>query len=694
MLGDDSVRFCAALLADLGGEFVRDLDDACDVALLGGTPGALAERNLAPSDLRRRHPALIVAVISPFGLRGPRADWRSGELVAQATGGLLFVNGHAGQPPLPLPGPQALQCAGLHAVIGIALALRAREQSGRGHLVDVSLQESAAAMLEHVTGAYRDDGLVQQRRGTRHWSGMFDVVSCADGAALVSHTGDWTALVEWMRADGAAADLVDPRWCERAVRMAECDHVFAVMSAWASRYPVAELVAQAQLRRLPFAPVRSIREATEHPQLSARGFFTEPPWRRPPGRRGRRPGPSIENAAALRAAAGTKAGATGDRAPLDGIRVLDFTWVVAGPLATRVLADHGADVIKVERLDAARSGRDTASFANLHRGKRSIAVDLSTARGVALARDLAARCDIVIDNFSPRVLANWGLDAAALQRTAPHVISVRLSGYGATGPYANAVSYGPTLQAETGLTWAMRHSGGPPAGCGFAFADTVSAYWTVLAVLLALGDRARTGRGAAVDLAQLELTAGMLRPLYAEALRGGTPAPDAAPDGVYRCRDGADGAERWCAVSAYGDDDWQRLAAIMGQPGWVADPRFATHTARVVHAAALDAEVAAWARQAEVEALVEALQRGGVAAGVVADVRDLAADPQLTARGYWVPLPSGPILDGVVPQLSPAAGRITGPGPGLGEHTDTVLHELLGLEQSARDRLRADRIIG
>ena len=704
-LADPSGVLCAELLADLGAAIAPGgpLDDA-DAVILTGTPGSLAGRGLAPSALRERHPHLIIAVISPFGLHGPRAEWRSCDTVAQALGGMVWVNGPADQPPLRGLGPQACHSAALHAALGVGLALLARRRSGRGQIIDVSLQESAVAALEHVTGLYLEHGIIAARQGSLHWTGGFRVAECRDGPVLLSHLGDWTALIEWVKSDGAAQDLADAAWDDPQRRRSECVHVFDVLAAWAARYSVAELVEQAQLRRLPFAPVWPLGRVVGHPQLRARGFFARDARGEPfasafrgavPGTPGERrgniaPGPG----GATPAAAGV----------LHGIRVLDFTWVVAGPVATRVLADHGADVIKVERLDAPDGPeRRGAQFANLNRGKRSIAVDLRDPRGIALVRALARRCDVVIDNFSPRVLANWGLDHQALRADAPQLITVGLSGFGATGPFADAISYGPTLQAQTGFAWHMRHAGGAPSGWGFSYSDMASGYGAALAVLAALWARAARGSGCAIDLSQLEILAATIGPLL-NAVRAGCVVPDAfgnrspeaaaAPDGVYRCRDDERGRERWCAIVVFDDSEWRRFAAAIGEPAWAEDARFSTLAARLQHAGPLDRLVEAWTRTRTAESVMQTLQDAGVAAGLVADARDLAEDPQLAARGYWSVAGGEVAVDGVVPCLSDTPGSVAGPGPRLGEHTDEVLRGLLGMEQSAVDRLRLDRVVG
>jgi len=360
-------------------------------------------------------------------------------------------------------------------------------------------------------------------------------------------------------------------------------------------------------------------------------------------------------------------------------------------------------VIKVERLDAPDGfERDGGLFANLNRGKRSLAVDLSQPSGVDLVRRLARTCDVVIDNFSPRVMANWGLDAASLRALDARLIVVNLSGFGASGPLAGAVSYGPTLQAQTGFTWHMRHPGGAPAGWGFSYSDMMSGYCAALATVAALCEREVSGLGRAVDLAQLEVMAACVGPLLDEALRGVSPADalgnrspggGAAPDGVYRCRDDEAGRERWCAIVVTSDDEWRSFAAAPGVPAWASEARFARAADRLANADALDRLVETWTRERRGEQVMATLQAAGVIAGLVADARDLAGDPQLAARDYWVSLPAGPTLDGIVPRLSATPGAVTSGAPRLGAHGAGVLRDLIGLEQSAIDQLCADGVI-
>src|SRR5262249_51605744 len=391
--------------------------------------------------------------------------------------------------------------------------------------------------------------------------------------------------------------------------------------------------------------------------------------------------------------------------PLDGVRVLDFTWVVAGPVTTRILADLGAEVIKVERRGTLDFGdRRGGLSGTLMRGKRSVMFDLADPRGLDLARRLAALSDVVIDNFSARVMTNFGLDYESLVPLKPDIICVRMTGFGLTGPDRDHVSYGPTLQALPGYPLLMAEPAGPPAGFGSSYSDLAGGNLGALAVLAALWHRRRTGRGQLVDLAQLEAVASLLGPvLLARAIDGGVSAPTGnasqeapgAPHGVYPCA----GDDRWIAITVFTDDDWSRFVAAIGRPGWTREERFATAAGRVRHAGELDRLVGTWTRALPAEEATAPLQHAGVAAGLVANAEDLCArDPQLAARGHFVDVatPEGRTvrIDGPPFLLSETPARVSGPGPLLGEHTDAVLSSILGCSEAEIRAPRGAGVVG
>ncbi len=398
--------------------------------------------------------------------------------------------------------------------------------------------------------------------------------------------------------------------------------------------------------------------------------------------------------------------------PLDGVRVLDFTWVVAGPVACRILADHGAEVIKLERKVPGTLGpRRVGLQGDLNRNKRSVAINMATPRGLELARALARISDIVIDNFSARVMRGWAMDYASLAPLKPDIICISMSGLGHTGPRANFVSYGATLQALGGFTAMMCDENGEPAGYGYSYADMAAGYTGALAALIALWHRRRTGQGQFVDLSQFEaLTSVIGPPLLDIAVNRRAPQPPlwrpqetpAAPHGIYRCRPRLDGGvhddDRWIAISIRSHAEWERFVAAIGAPSWTNDPKFRTLYLRMRNRIELDENVARWAADRGAEAAMTTLQRYRVAAGLVANGADLCErDPQLRARGFWprVRLPDGAAtqVTGIPFKLSRTPGSIRTVAPEIGDDNDYVLGELLRLSRTERDALVADGVV-
>ncbi|HZP41515.1 MAG TPA: CoA transferase [Candidatus Binatia bacterium] len=261
------------LASDAGRALLRRLAAAADVVIETEPPGRLAALGCGPDALRAANPRLVVASITPFGQEGPYRDWRASDTVAQAMGGMLYVNGHPDGPPLRTLGLQAYHQAGIFAASGVLAALLARDATGRGQHVDVSVQASVAAALEHVPGFWHQAGVIHRRQGTLHWTRYFRVGRCKDGWVMHCTLGDWTSLVEWVKADGMAENLDDPAWEDLNLRKDAAEHLFDVLDAWAARYTVAELMEGAQLRRIPYAAVRPPEALLRDPQLAARGFF-------------------------------------------------------------------------------------------------------------------------------------------------------------------------------------------------------------------------------------------------------------------------------------------------------------------------------------------------------------------------------------------------------------------------------------
>jgi benzylsuccinate CoA-transferase BbsF subunit len=398
--------------------------------------------------------------------------------------------------------------------------------------------------------------------------------------------------------------------------------------------------------------------------------------------------------------------------PLAGVRILDFTWVVAGPVACRILADLGAEVIKLERkVPPALAPRRVGLQGDLNRDKLSVAINMATARGIELARELAKKSDIVIDNFSARVMRGWGMDYKSLAAVKPDIICISMSGLGHTGPRANFVSYGPTLQALAGFTLLMQDESGEPAGYGYSYADMAGGYSGALAALIALWHRRRTGEGHFIDLSQFESLVSTIGPALLDiAVNGREQNPPmwhsqegpAAPHGLYRCRPrdhgGSHDDDRWLAISVRSQREWERFIDALGSPAWASDPKFRTMYLRIRNREELDAHISRWTEQRDAEDAMAILQRAKVAAGIVSNGADLCErDPQLRSRRFWpsVKLPDGTAtqVTGVPMKLSRTPGSVSTVAPEIGEHNDYVLGELLGLSTDERQRLIAEGVI-
>ncbi|HEV2358461.1 MAG TPA: CoA transferase [bacterium] len=393
--------------------------------------------------------------------------------------------------------------------------------------------------------------------------------------------------------------------------------------------------------------------------------------------------------------------------PLRGLRVLDFGNMIAGPFCARILADFGADVIKVEqpgRGDPVRGWRSqyrghSLLWKTMNRNKRAVTLDLHAPDGQAIARRLYAVADIVVENFRPGVLERWGLGYAQAQALNSGLIMVRISGYGQTGPYRDRAGFGGVAEALSGVRFLTGYPDRPPTRVGFALADTVAGLYGAFAAMAAVRERTVSGRGQEIDVALTEATFSLLDDLVAAyqklgqvAGRHGTGLPGVAPSSIYPTRDG-----QYIVIGANNDNVFRRLAALMHREEWLADPDLAHDQGRGRRQAELDAAVGAWTAQHDLGPLNDLLAAHGVPAGPVYDIAGVAADPQFRARGAVVEIDDpdvGPLAQpGVVPVFSRTPGRIVWTGPRQGEHNAEVYGGLLGLSGADLEGLRARGVI-
>jgi len=258
-----------------GQKVFRRLLETADVLVESRPPGYLDSLGLGYSSLSKLNPRLIMVSITPFGQTGPYRDYKSCDIVASAMGGQLYLDGQPGSPPLKPFGSQSYYLASIFAAIGVMLALLSRHSSGRGQHIDISLQECAAAALDHVLVRYFYQGEVAKRQGSLHWNNAFRIFPCKDGYVLLSLLYQWETLVEWLESEGMAEDLTDSKWRDRDYRLQHIDHVIEALERWTKKHPAAGLVEKGQSMRFPWAEVASIPQLLASPQLKARGFWTE-----------------------------------------------------------------------------------------------------------------------------------------------------------------------------------------------------------------------------------------------------------------------------------------------------------------------------------------------------------------------------------------------------------------------------------
>ncbi len=394
---------------------------------------------------------------------------------------------------------------------------------------------------------------------------------------------------------------------------------------------------------------------------------------------------------------------------LQGLRVIEMGQLIAGPFCGQLMADFGAEVIKLEppgKGDPMREwGHEKPQGLSLWwpviaRGKKSVEIDARQAAGQALIRDLAATSDVLIENFRPGTMEKWGLGYDALAAVNPRLVMIRVSGYGQTGPYAHKAGFGAIGEAMGGLRHVVGDPSTPPSRMGISIGDTLAATFACLGGMMALHARSRTGRGQMVDSAIYEAVLAVMESFVTEYAqtgyvreRTGAILPNIAPSNVYPTQDGA-----YVLIAANQDTVFRRLAAAMGRPELADDPRYATHDARGERQAELDALIADWTRTRGRVALGALLDDAGVPRGDIYRGPEMLEDAHFKAREAIARVMHPTLgelrMQNVAPRLSETPGRIRDAGPSLGQHNDEVLHGLLGLDAGRLSQLQAAQAIG
>jgi crotonobetainyl-CoA:carnitine CoA-transferase CaiB-like acyl-CoA transferase len=709
-----------------GRETFLRLVHTADAVVQDFSPGRMEELGLGYQVLQAANPGIVLTSITPFGQTGPRAHWKGSDLIIQAISEWMAEASEFSLPPCACPADPTLHIGGAHAAVGILMALWARRKDGEGQHVDASLYQAMVGGVSSVPIArYSIATEIAGGSGAGAKTAGVNCYRCSDGwVAMNIHFGHlWKRLVEWID----SPLLNDPYWLTSAARNDNVELAEEVIRGFAEAMTVAEFLHGARERGLPVARLNNFAEALQDPQVEARHWIQEVDH--PVLGRVRVPGVSwilsetparihhgapvlgehteevlaelTEQAVSRDAAPGSSNGA--GALPLQGIRIVDFTRAWAGPLATRFLADYGAEVIKVESslFDTQRDGR-AAIYTEFNRNKQSITVDLHNPEGQELIKRLVAHSDVVIENFRPGTLERFGLGYEVLKEANPKIILVSMPGYGSTGPARDYASHGANLMANAGVFYVWGHPDSPMESRGrSAYPDFLSGAQGALVVLAALHWRETTGLGQSIEVAQSEsLSAALGVGLLDSLVNGRNWEPSgnrrsfAAPHDVYPCH----GIEAYCAITCAEDKEWVAMCEVMDRPELAQDERFTTLAKRLANNDELDQVISEWTRDLTPLQVMHRLQKAGVPAGAVHTGENIYYDIHLRDRGFMVEVddPESGIMEvsGLTLHLSRTPGRSQMNGrPVFGGGNDYVFHELLGLSQQEREALEASKAI-
>lgn len=655
----------------------------------------------------------VVVAVTPFGTTGPYVDDQvvANEFILQALCGSIAGRGWPGDEPVQAGGRLGEWLAGTFAAAVAAATARHALRRGRGEVIDVSTYEamviamgSLSAMSASVLGP---DSLLYQRSLE-----LPSIVATADGMVgfctiTAQQFQDFLVMID-------RADMVDDAdLASFAGRVERRDEFLDMVTQWTRSRTTQEIVDLAVAFRIPVAPIGAPTTLLTVDHFVERGVFVEAacgmlqprvPYRSdairttPPGRP---PELGADNGRIHWPPRPQRSSNADDALPLSDIRVTDFTAFWAGPVATQLLGALGADVIKVEgvrRPDGMRfsAGRPPTwdqwwewgpVFLCSNSNKRGVSIELSTEPGRSTALRLIAASDLVIENFSPRVMGNFGLDWDAVRAANPRAVMVRMPAFGLDGPWRDRVGFAQTMEQATGMAWMTGHSDGPPV-IPRGVCDPIAGLHAAFAAIAALAVRDREGTGMHVESTMVESALNVAAEMLVEysrngiaLCRNGNRGPGSTPQGVYRCH----GDDDWVAVAAMDDTARAALAAVLGQP----EPGESEWRER---ADEFDKLITAWAATRSVDEAVDALRAAGVAAARVTAPTALLSDPQLHARGFWETVDhpvAGSFLCTGMPFTFLGRPRcwIHRVPPLYGQHTREVLMGVLGCDEEAMTAL-------
>jgi crotonobetainyl-CoA:carnitine CoA-transferase CaiB-like acyl-CoA transferase len=712
-----------------GERTVTDIARNCDVLIWSvqdanpadACPAALLDRTASSA------PAVIL--LSPFGRSGARSGWAGSEYIAQYSGGYAFhqacpVTDPEGTPPTGCADREAEMLTGLVVANAALWALSMPDRASKP-IIDLSAEDVFAAMLidplaDYHRGTQPPGRAREPGRSITIAGGLVWLLPCSDGTILVSPREDhqWQRWIELM---GTPAWASDAALCgSRETRTKNAPALQKLMAVWSIHEKAHGVFERAQAARVACFPVSTAEDLQRNRQLAARQFFNTlneggagaimpglPFAMQSSGGATLSRGLTVTMPAPSTATArnadtwpqhGDRVSKSPSMLPLAGVRVIDFSWVMAGPMATKMLGAMGAEIIKIESTTRPEFSFREAWFAVINNNKKSVTLDITRPEAQSILHDLVATSDVVVENFSSRVLAKNNLAYEHLAKIKPDIIFVSASGLGRTGPERDVLAYGSLLQAYSGRVGMMGRMNPELEGMGVmpAWTDPVTALWETIAILAAHRHRRQTGEGSYIDLSMLEATvallpdailrAGLGQPQRDKADRG---AFGVAPSGCFRCA----GDDEWLALSVRDERQWGALCGVLHQEELARRSSLATAagTRRASHE--VNEIVAAWCRgisAAEAEGL---LQARGVPAVRARGIHDLVRDAHLAERGAFRQLCDGSWTT-TLPWIADGGWRGEySPTPPLGSHNSYVLGDILGLSATRQEDLRSAGVI-
>ncbi|MDF1691390.1 MAG: CoA transferase [Zhongshania sp.] len=723
---------CLDLTSAQGKAQFLSLIDSADIVIETAKPGDMAALGLDAAALRERRPDLVVMSISDFGQTGPYRDYQASNAVQLAMAAVLARSGIAGNQPLLPPGELALETTGVQAAWVVLLGYWQKLQTGTGNSMDFSVLEATAQVVDPglgVTGSAAAGRSANELApyGRPPVGFLYPIFPCANGHVriCVLNPRQWQGMCGWLGNEHA---FTDPKYGNIGERFKVIKDINALIAALFADQAADDLVIEGQRRGVPIAAVATPTQVLENEHFNARGAFVEfavggQLGKMPSGYieiDGRRIGPRSAAPAAgrdngLLAAIKPKQAApvTGSagRRPLSGIRVLDLGVIVAGAESGRILADQGAEVIKVENTAFADGLRQTSapgvaisqSFCQGSRNKKSFGLNLRSPEGIAIFHTLAKDADIVLSNFKPGTMESLGIGYEQLKAINPRIIAVESSALGNTGPLAKSMGYGPLVRAASGLTglWRYPEIEGSYSDGITIVPDHFAARVSGVAIMAALIRRETTGIGARIAISQAESILNLLAtPLLRESLQPGSlkamgnKIEFSCPGGVFPCA----GDDMWCVIDVDNDAAWQRLCGLMQNTTLANDARLSAAEDRLQHRDLVEAAVAEWTAQLDATEVMERLQTVGIKAGKMQRLSDFDENPHLHARKFFrhfeqpgfptvLQTENGPVSfsDLPEPEIRPA--------PFQGQHTRELAGSLLGLNAEEIEKLVASGVL-